>query len=425
MPVTRPDRPPDSHLRVFAPALVLLVVAIFINYIDRGNLSIAASTLKDELHISAKQLGELLAAFFYTYTAMQFVVGWLVDRFDVNRVFAAGFLLWSVATAGTGFVHGFVLLLIMRMILGVGESVAFPSCSKILARHLPEHHRGFANAFISFGLKSGPAVGTLGAGLLMAKYGWRPVFIGIGLVALLWLPAWAKWMPRGPGISRPVTARTGYRDILTQRSFWGGSAGHFASNYLLYLSVTWLPYYLQRERHLSLSAMSKVASLYFAVDALSCLTTGAVADFFIRRGHSPTLVRKTAMALGHTSAAIALVGLAFAGQDHYLGWLFAVGAACGISGAGVFAFAQTLAGPETAGRWAALQNGFANFAGVLCATLTGFIVDKTAHFSGAFEITAAIMLLGGFAWIFGVGRLEQKISAPKSPAAIAPVAAEA
>jgi MFS family permease len=85
-----------------------------------------------------------------------------------------------------------------------------------------------------------------------------------------------------------------------------------------------------------------------------------------------------------------------------------------MSAAGVFAFAQTLAGPETAGRWAALQNGFANFAGVLGATLTGYIVDKTAHFSGAFEITAAIMLVGGIAWVFGVGRLEQKVATPAS-----------
>jgi ACS family D-galactonate transporter-like MFS transporter len=416
---------PEAHLRIFAPALVLLVLAIFINYIDRGNLSIAASTLKDELHISATKLGVLLSAFFYTYTAMQFVVGWLVDRFHVNYVLAAGFLLWSAATVGTGIFHGFILLLIMRLVLGIGESVAFPSCSKMLARHLPEHHRGFANAFISFGLKSGPAVGTLGAGLAIAKYGWRPVFIAMGLISLLWLPAWAKWMPRGPGVVRPLTARTGYRDILTQRSFWGASAGHFAGNYLLYLSVTWLPFYLQRERHLSLSTMSKVASLYFAVDAISCLTTGTVADYFIRRGYSTTRVRKTAMALGHSTAAIALTALAFASSDHYMGWLFAVGAGSGMSAAGVFAFAQTLAGPETAGRWAALQNGFANFAGVLCATITGYIVDKTAHFSGAFVVTAAIMLVGGIAWVFLVGRLEQKIASPGPAPAITPVGAEA
>jgi MFS family permease len=222
-------------------------------------------------------------------------------------------------------------------------------------------------------------------------------------------------MPRGPGVARPVTARTGYLDILTQRSFWGASAGHFASNYLLYLSVTWLPYYLQREQHLTLATMSKIASLYFAVDAISCLTTGTVADYFIRRGHSTTFVRKTAMALGHSTAAIALTGLALASPNHYMGWMFAMGAASGMSSAGVFAFSQTLAGPETAGRWVGLQNGFANFAGVLCATLTGYIVDKTGHFSGAFAITAAIMLAGGLAWLFIVGRLEQKMFPPEPP----------
>jgi ACS family D-galactonate transporter-like MFS transporter len=114
------------------------------------------------------------------------------------------------------------------------------------------------------------------------------------------------------------------------------------------------------------------------------------------------------MALGHTFAAVSLTGLAFAGSDHSMPWMFAMGAASGMSSASVFAFAQTLAGPETAGRWVGLQNGFANFAGVLCPALTGRIVDKTGHFSGAFATTAAIMLLGGFAWVFVVGRLEQK-----------------
>jgi len=128
--------------------------------------------------------------------------------------------------------------------------------------------------------------------------------------------------------------------------------------------------------------------------------------------------RRALTRLGFPAAAIALVGLALAGPDHYMPWMFAVAAGSGISSAGVFAFAQTLAGPETAGRWAALQNGFANFAGILGATLTGYIVDKTAHFSGAFEITAAIMLLGGFAWVLGVGRLEQKITMPKPAPAI-------
>src|SRR6266704_487659 len=77
------------------------------------------------------------------------------------------------------------------------EFVAFPSCSKILARHLPEYHRGFANGVIASAFRCGNAVGTFGAGIVMARYGWRPVFIGIGLISLLWLPAWIRWMPRG------------------------------------------------------------------------------------------------------------------------------------------------------------------------------------------------------------------------------------
>jgi MFS transporter, ACS family, D-galactonate transporter len=105
-------------------ALALLVISVFINYVDRGNLSIAAPLLKNELGLSASQLGILFSAFFWTYTAMLSVCGFFVDRFDVNRVLALGFLLSSLATAATGVVHGFVMLLIVRLVLGMGESVA-------------------------------------------------------------------------------------------------------------------------------------------------------------------------------------------------------------------------------------------------------------------------------------------------------------
>src|SRR6266699_5533223 len=246
----------DSRsLGAFAPVLVLLAICVLINYVDRGNLSVAAPLLKAELRLSASQLGILFAAFFTTYTAMQFVVGWLVDQFDVNRILAAGFLLWSLATATTGLVRGFVLLLTMRLILGIGESVAVPATSKILARHLPEHHRGFASGVVNSALRCGNAVGTFGAGFLMAKYGWRPVFIGIGLVSLLWLPAWAKWMPHngrlssdsvemGPTKIDPNKPGPDFADIVGQRSFWGTTIGHFCCNYLFYFMITWLPSYL-------------------------------------------------------------------------------------------------------------------------------------------------------------------------------------
>src|ERR1039458_5106205 len=137
--------------------VILLVLSVSINYSDRGNLSIAAPLLKDELGISASQLGILLSSFFWTYAACQILAGWLVDRFAVNWVLAVGFFLWSIATAATGLIHGFALLLVLRLLLGIGESVAYPCYSTILAAHFLEHQRGLPNALIDAGTKVGPA----------------------------------------------------------------------------------------------------------------------------------------------------------------------------------------------------------------------------------------------------------------------------
>src|SRR6201997_2222223 len=122
----------------FTRILVLLFVSVFINYIDRSNLSIAAPLIKDELGISASQLGILLSAFFWTYSSCQILSGWLVDHWNVKWVFAAGFFLWSTATAVTGLVHSLVALLLVRVVLGIGESVAYPGYGKILGILCPE-----------------------------------------------------------------------------------------------------------------------------------------------------------------------------------------------------------------------------------------------------------------------------------------------
>jgi ACS family D-galactonate transporter-like MFS transporter len=411
----------ESRLRVFAPVLALLALAILINYVDRGNLSIAAPALKEELHLSGTRLGLLFSAFFVAYTAFIFVNSWLVDRFEVNWVLAGGFALWSVATAGTGLVTGFATLFLMRLLLGMGESVAFPTSSKILAQNLPECDRGFANGLICCGMKLGPAAGTLGAGMLMAKFGWRPVFIGIGLISLLWLPAWFRWMPRRPAepAGSAISGSAGYAEVLSQPSFWGASAGHFCANYLNYFLVSWLPFYLVHARQLSMPSMVKTASAYYLLDALSAFATGWLTDFLIRRGASVTMVRKGAMLIGGLLAAVGLAGCAMAGPQTYLLWLTVLGVGSGMGGAGIFTFAQTLAGPRTAGRWAALQNGFGNLSGWVSPALTGYLLDRTGHFTAPLAIAAGVCLVGGFAWAFGVGRLEAATWKPVHAATLA------
>jgi MFS family permease len=397
-----------AALRTFAPTLILLALAVLINYIDRGNLSLAAPLLKVEWGMTASRLGLLLSAFFWTYTALQFVMGLFVDRFGASRLMALGFLVWSIATVLTGAAVGFITLLALRLLLGVGESVMFPASSKILAQHLPEHARGFANGLMNASMRWGSAIGTLGAGLLMARWGWRPAFVVIGIVSLLWLPAWARW--NAPDVPRAEQAGTGslrFRTILRQRAFWGAAGGHFCANYLVYFLMSWLPYYLVHERGLSMATMSVAAGALWVVDSLSSVATGAIADFCIHKGAGPTRARKLAMAIGFTLAAASLMGCAFAGERSYLVWLIACAIGCGTANAGTFAFAQTLAGPHAAGRWVGLQNGIANMAGVTGPALSGFLVDWTGHFAAAFALAAVITLGGAFAWCLGVPKLQQ------------------
>ena len=164
-----------------AARLVLLVTAaVFINYVDRGNLATAAPLMQDQLHLSASQLGILLSAFYYGYVPCMPATGWLAERYGAKRVLAAGVTIWSLATLTTGFAGGFATLLALRVLLGVGESVAFPCASKLLAHAVDVSRLGIANGILSFGYLLGPAVGTLLGGYFMTVFGWRPVFVVFG-----------------------------------------------------------------------------------------------------------------------------------------------------------------------------------------------------------------------------------------------------
>ncbi len=400
----------ESSLRWAIPVwLSLLAVSVLINYVDRGNLAVAAPLLKDELRISTTQIGVLVTAFFWTYTAVMTFSGWLVDRFDVNWVLAAGFILWSVATAATGLAHTFTLLLAARMVLGLGESVAFPSYGKIIALNVPQAHRATANAMIMSGMSLGPAVGTLACGMSMARYGWRPVFIAIGLVSLLWVLPWLLYKPKNTIDGVRVRASVSVLEILRQNNFWGASVGHFCSNYPFYFMIVWLPMYLVRERHFTMQQMAREAALFYVAFAVMSPASGWVADKFIRAGRDTTVVRKTSMAIGHSLVAVGVLLCSAADAHLLLTGLVVMGFGSGFIGPNIYVFAQTLAGPSVAGKWTGLQNCFGNLAGVVVGPLTGWIVDRTGHFTSAFVICAVVAAAGGIAWVMFVGRVEQTV----------------
>src|SRR3954471_9438770 len=152
--VTRRDRVGQG-----SSALVFLLgVAVFLNYVDRGSISIAAPMMKDELGLSDEAYGLAFSAFFWIYAPVQLFAGWLCDRFSVYRMMAIGILLWAGSTLLMGLAGGFASLLVLRVMLGVGESISFPGSSKIIARHIPAERRGAANAAVAAGIAIGPAV---------------------------------------------------------------------------------------------------------------------------------------------------------------------------------------------------------------------------------------------------------------------------
>jgi MFS transporter, ACS family, D-galactonate transporter len=220
--------------------LALLVLSVFINYIDRSNLSIAAPLLERELSLTPSQLGALLGSFFWTYALLQLfgIAGWLADRFHTGWVFAGGFIVWTAATAGTGLVSGFGALFLMRLLLGAGESVAYPCYSRFLASEVPQHHRGLANALIDAGSKLGPALGTFLGALMIAQLGWRMFFVVLGAGGLLWLVPWLRYMPRAQPPSADAKNAPSVLAMLKQRSAWGTFLGHFCGNYYWFFLLT-------------------------------------------------------------------------------------------------------------------------------------------------------------------------------------------
>jgi MFS family permease len=381
--------------------VALLALSVLLNYIDRGAIGVAAPLMKAELGLSATGFGVAVSAFFWVYAPLCLVVGWLCDRFCVYRLFAAGIALWAVATMLTGFVQGIVLLIVLRLLLGLGESIAFPGSSKIFAAEVPATQRGMANAMIAAAIAFGPAVGTLTGGLILETAGWRPMFWIFGAVTLLWLIPWhyASAPLRSHSVAVPVAEPVALSRLMRIRAVWLMGIGHFATNYGFYFLLTWLPLYLVKSRGYSITEMTLITSLGFTAQGISALVTGRLSDHWVMRGADEGQLRRWLMVVGHAFAALAIAGVYYAASLWQLGaCLVLFGIAAGFTSTNLFAIAQMFAGPRAAGGWVGLQNAIGNCAGIVGPIATGMIIDRFGGYGYAFALTAAVPALGALWW---------------------------
>jgi MFS family permease len=399
----------ERGVRTSANLLVLLLgLAIFLNYVDRGALPVAAPKLTGDLRLSPERYGLAVSAFFWIYVPVQLFAGWLCDRFSVYKLLALGILIWAGSTLLMGFVGGFASLFVLRVMLGVGESLAFPGSSKIIARHVPADRRGVANSALARGIALGPAVGTLAGGLMVAQWGWRAMFMVFGLVTLLWLVPWMQTVRALPASGNFDQGRRVPAAALIGRwSLWSMGIVHCLGNYCFYFLLAWLPLYLTKSRGFSVSEMAWLASLGYAVQGACAFVYGQFSDWWTRSGRSEAFCRRWMMVASQLLAAAAILGLAFAHSAASIGILLCLaGAASASLSMNLYAIAQMFAGARASGSWVGFQNSLGNLSGIFGPIITGIIVQR-AGYENAFYVTAAVAAIGAAWWAVGVPAIRQ------------------
>ena len=400
---------PTAQRRALAMLILLLALATFINALDRGNFSVAAPKIKDELGLDNTQIGVLISAFYWTYVPGHFLSGWLSERVGAYRTLTLGLGIWSVATLITGLVGGFAALLMLRLLLGLGESTGWPATSKLLATHIPQGKLASANAMTAAGLNIGNGAGIFIGGLLIAEFGWRALFVVFGTLSLLWLVPWLTFRRPIAASETPFAtiapAGPSFAQLLSKREMWGAALGHFAANYPYFLVLLWLPLYLVKQQGYSLVAMAWIGGTVYIVSAIVGVIAGRISDSWIGRGGDISRVRKTMMLASAFIGLGCMIACALGGPRIAVVAFLMFGVANGLGAFSVFSIGQTLAGPRAAGKWMGVQNGVGGMAGVLSPIITGWSIDVTGDYRIAFFIAAGIAAFGAVCWGLVIPRI--------------------
>lgn len=410
VPQTGIQAPISSRLRW--TIVGLLCLGMMIAYFDRVNLSVAmadrdsAGSLKDFLHLSDTDRGGLNSAFFWSYAILQIPAGWVVDRFGVKGPFAIGFLFWSAVSAGTVLAGSVRQLFLLRMLLGLGESVITPAGMRWIRYHCTENQRGLAIGLYMAAAKVGPGVGASIAAWLLARHGWRIMFLILAAGCLLWLLPWMKLVKDDDRALEAAQARNSpaaavpFSAVLASPVIWGTIAGTFCYQYFVYFSMTWLPAYLIERRNLSLNSMGLYTMFSFVGMAAVATAAGWAADRMIGRGGDPVRVRKAFTIAGFLVASTEVIGAV--SDSSAVALFFAVFSlsGLGLTTANYWALTQTLIPGAAVGRIVGIQNCAANLPGIVAPMLTGWLLQRTGSYEAPMQAIWLFLVAGVAAYLF-------------------------
>lgn len=413
---TKPHKPRHiAGIQIFAVSV--LSIAGVINYIDRGSLAIANTTIRADIGISATRMGILLSIFSLSYAISQLPMGILLDRFGERLVLGAGMFLWSLTQTANGFVRGFASFVCARVGLAVGESPFVVSAVKTVNDWFDVRDRatpmGIVNASTTLGQAIAPPILTV----TMLAFGWRGMFMLIGIPGLLLSIAWFVFyrdrrdvsLSEGEMAYLEASGRRGelFRISFSQwlglfrlRTVWGMMLGFGGINYTVWLYMSWMPNYLEAEHHVSVAKTGMIAMIPFSCGAVGMLLSGIIADFLVRHGISPIRSHRTLLVIGMTCSAVCTLLVQYVPDA--TGAAFAIGMAlfftylAGNSGWGLV---QSIAPHGIVGSVATIQN----FGSFVCASfapvITGWLLDRTHSFHLTLVICSIVSILGALSYL--------------------------
>ena len=388
----------------------LLFAASLINYLDRSSISLALPLLSRDLGLGPESKGVLLSAFFWSYALMQIPVGWATDRVNLRWLYFAAFVLWSLGQGLTGFAGSLTVLIIFRMLLGVGESIYLPGGTKIVSMLFRPEERGLPCGMFDFGTRMGLVLGGLIIPWLLIRLDWRTSFRLLGFAGLLWVIPWL-WATKGRLDQRPrVALKTRSRSqeirwLLTNRNLIGICLGFFCFDYYWYLFVTWLPDYLVTVRHFTILRAGFFSSLPYFVFGASEPLGGWIADRLTAHGWDQTRTRKGIVTVAFLTGLLLIPASRVQNANTAI-WLLAGASLVGLATGNLLVILQCCCPPEDVGLWTGFENFFGNLGGVLAPLITGLLISRTGSYAPGFML-ATIVLLGGIVcYWFIVGRLD-------------------
>ena len=409
---------------------MIFIVTVF-NYVDRATLSIAAPAMRADLGFDALTMGIAFSAFGWAYTSMQIPGGIILDRYGSRTVLGISLIVWSTLTFLQGYVDlfssAFVALFVLRFLMGVAESPAFPANNRLTVMWFPRNERGLATAIFQSAQYFALAAFTPLMVLLLNSFGWQHVFFWTGaagiLVGLLWFrmvheprkdkrvnAAEIEYIEAGGGMPSIGDTKTPFswqraRAIGGNRMMLGIYLGQFCLTSITWFSLTWFPTYLVEARGMTMLKVGLVAAIPPLAGFIGGMAGGVWSDWMLKKGFSLTAARKTPIICGlllsssivvanYTQSVvlvIAVMSLAFFAKGvGNLGWCI-VGdvsprQAMGISGA--------------------MFNFCGNIASIVTPIAIGVLVSQ-GSFDWALIYVSAMGLLGAFAYLFIVGPLKR------------------